>query len=773
MLSTTASINIDLQRPSIIVIHAKQFDALSRFAEIHLFSCGEPWSIDKSNNYKKEYAYAVQYRKPDGTKGLYDKLPDGETDAVTESLAPSGETVLRVRFAPQMFTVAGNVKCSVAIMQTGDGAKLQTCSFDVLVAASEVSGDESKDYYKMVTLEGLQNQIGDLDGLATDAKSDLVAAINEVLNTIGGGLNAVHYSADSGKSEAEKSQARNNIDAQERLTAGHGISIDGNVISAPGGGGLHAVTGLDIDGAMLENYFDAESANVTRGKYLDDSGVEASNASFLYYSLPKCVRGRTYRTGTSYIYSVFAEDSAGTRTPCIYERGSGKRTFTVPEAEADGERIVKVYISLTAVNFDATSDKSVIDITERSYQDVEVPWLIAKSAKNVVQEAGNGTDVVISQKVTTELLAEKVYNSDILDRLNIGAEPGNFFVDYTGHDPNPIQYEKYIDANGNIVSFSDYLIFPITLYGGKTYTWNTTLVYGNKFVLYDSDGTVKIADIANGRFTAPTDSKKKIVTVYASIPQNSYNSLRDRLKCELTEESRYSGEKSYVPWIKTGNQWAGKNYLVIGDSVSAGTAPTGLDYSVVTETFSKIAADNLSMHLKNTAVQGRTVRTTLKTAQTGQSVMQDAIDAGFNPDLITILLGFNDYAAISRGEMTLGSDEDVYTTPETCSYYAGLREIVKICQKTWKEATIIILTSNKCVKYHRKGHEVQTIKEIEAVKKEIAENYGVLFFDWTNICGFNTEDENIVSYFRLDDIHPNREAHRVLGNRLTGFISSV
>lgn len=723
MLSTTASINIDLQRPSIIVIHAKQFDALSRFAEIHLFSCGEPWSI---NDNKKEYAYAVQYRKPDGTKGLYDKLPDGETDAVTESLAPSGETVLLVRFAPQMFTVAGNVKCSVAIMNTGDGTKLQTCSFDVLVAASEVSGDESKDYYKMVTLEGLQNQIGDLDGLATDAKSDLVAAINEVL----------------------------------KLTAGRG-------------GGLHAVTGLDIDGAMLENYFDAESANVTRGKYLDASGVEASNASFLYYSLPKCVRGRTYRTGTSYIYSVIAEDSAGTRTPCIYESGSGKRTFTVPEAEADGERIVKVYISLTAVNFDATSDKSVIDITERSYQDVEVPWLIAKSAKNVVQEAGNGTDVVISQKVTTELLAEKVYNSDILDRLNIGAEPGNFFVDYTGHDPNPIQYEKYIDANGNIVSSSDYLIFPITLYGGKTYTWNTTLVYGNKFVLYDSDGTVKIADIANGRFTAPTDSKKKIVTVYASIHKNSYNIWRDSLKCELVEESRYSGEKSYVPWIKTGNQWAGKNYLVIGDSVSAGTAPTGLDYSVVTETFSKIAADNLSMHLKNTAVQGRTVRTTLKTAQTGQSVMQDAIDAGFNPDLITILLGFNDYAAISRGEMTLGSDEDVYTTPETCSYYAGLREIVKICQKTWKEATIIILTSNKCVKYHRKGHEVQTIKEIEAVKKEIAENYGVLFFDWTNICGFNTEDENIVSYFRLDDIHPNREAHRVLGNRLTGFISSV
>ncbi len=175
MLSTTASINIDLQRPSIIVIHAKQFDALSRYAEIHLFSSGEPWGIELS-----KYAYAVQYRKPDGTKGLYDKLPDGETDAVSASLGSSGETVLIVRFAPQMFTVAGNVKCSVAIMQTGDGIKLQTFSFDVLVAASEVSGDESKDYYKMTTLEGLQNQIGDLDNLTTTKRESLVVAINEV-----------------------------------------------------------------------------------------------------------------------------------------------------------------------------------------------------------------------------------------------------------------------------------------------------------------------------------------------------------------------------------------------------------------------------------------------------------------------------------------------------------------------------------------------------------------------------------------------------------------
>lgn len=178
MLSTTASINIDLQRPSIIVIHAKQFDALSRFAEIHLFSSGEPWAVEGS------ITYAVQYHKPDGTKGLYDKLPDGETDAVSASTDASGVTVLHVRFAPQMFAVAGKVKCSIAMMQS-DGTKLQTFSFVILVDPSEVSGDESKDYYKMATLEGLQNDIGDLSNLSTAAKDNLVAAINEVLGKFG------------------------------------------------------------------------------------------------------------------------------------------------------------------------------------------------------------------------------------------------------------------------------------------------------------------------------------------------------------------------------------------------------------------------------------------------------------------------------------------------------------------------------------------------------------------------------------------------------------
>lgn len=174
--TTTAVITVDLMRPTINTIHVKQFDALSRFADIKIVSGGQPWSAGTS------ITYVVQYSKPDGTKGMYDKLPDGST-AVTSETDDTGSTVLHVRFAPQMFTVHGNVRCSVAMIKT-DGLKLQTFSFCICVEESDVNGDTSKDYYKMTTIDILMESIGDLSNLRTAAKENIVAAINEVLGGV-------------------------------------------------------------------------------------------------------------------------------------------------------------------------------------------------------------------------------------------------------------------------------------------------------------------------------------------------------------------------------------------------------------------------------------------------------------------------------------------------------------------------------------------------------------------------------------------------------------
>lgn len=151
-IATTVTITVDLQRPEINTIHAKQFDSLSRYADIKLLSDGQPWAAESS------ITYIIQYAKPDGTKGMYDKLPDGITDAVTAETDASGCTVLRARFAPQMLTVAGRVRFSIAMMKT-DGTKLQTFSAILDVEPSEVNSYTSKDYYKITSLDELLEEV--------------------------------------------------------------------------------------------------------------------------------------------------------------------------------------------------------------------------------------------------------------------------------------------------------------------------------------------------------------------------------------------------------------------------------------------------------------------------------------------------------------------------------------------------------------------------------------------------------------------------------------
>lgn len=151
-IATTVTITVDLQHPEINTIHAKQFDALSRYADIKLLSGGQPWAAESS------ITYVIQYAKPDGTKGMYDKLPDGTTDAVTAETDTSGCTVLRARFAPQMLTVAGRVRFSIAMMKT-DGTKLQTFSAILDVEPSEVNSYTSKDYYKITSLDELLEEV--------------------------------------------------------------------------------------------------------------------------------------------------------------------------------------------------------------------------------------------------------------------------------------------------------------------------------------------------------------------------------------------------------------------------------------------------------------------------------------------------------------------------------------------------------------------------------------------------------------------------------------
>lgn len=164
----THKIKIELLRPGISpTVSVMQADENSRVLEITLNANGSAWEIPDG------VSFSIAYKKPDGTKGLYDTLPNG-----SNAFTVAGNTV-SVVIAPQMLTVPGTVTASVVI---SDGEH-RVNTFPIIVNVIQnpaVGAVESEDYY-------YSSVIGNLEDLKTENKSSLVAAVNEIFSTGGSG----------------------------------------------------------------------------------------------------------------------------------------------------------------------------------------------------------------------------------------------------------------------------------------------------------------------------------------------------------------------------------------------------------------------------------------------------------------------------------------------------------------------------------------------------------------------------------------------------------
>lgn len=176
-MKITHKIEMDLRNNHTIFsqIHAVQSDSNTRAVEINLFEGGVPWPVPDG------VTIGLSYRKPDGTKGLYDSLPDG-TKAVTVK-----NNTVTVVLAPQVLTAAGDVKA--AILMNDDALnQLASFPFTIEVEANPGAGAVvSNNYYYYTNLDSINRAIGDLANLETTDKSSLVAAINEAARTGGSG----------------------------------------------------------------------------------------------------------------------------------------------------------------------------------------------------------------------------------------------------------------------------------------------------------------------------------------------------------------------------------------------------------------------------------------------------------------------------------------------------------------------------------------------------------------------------------------------------------
>ena len=133
----THKLNMDLVRRGITeVINAVQTDTYCRKVEITVTAGGV------AVEFPEDVTVRGSYRKADGTRGIYDTMPDGQTAA--GSVAGN---VVTLSLAPQLLTAAGVAELAVQLIS---GEKLlNVFPVAVDVAALPGFGGKSENYYSI------------------------------------------------------------------------------------------------------------------------------------------------------------------------------------------------------------------------------------------------------------------------------------------------------------------------------------------------------------------------------------------------------------------------------------------------------------------------------------------------------------------------------------------------------------------------------------------------------------------------------------------------
>lgn len=206
-------------------LHMVQGDANSRTIVATLWDGAQLYSIPAGA------AIMVRFRKPDGTGGLYDATESGSKVSYVGS-------IVTAPVATQMLAVAGDVFAEIDIFGSSSGAeaeRLATFRFVVEVAPCVLPDAKiiSSDYYNILAskvaeaIAAAERAEQAQSAAAASAEAAATSAANAATSVEG----AVKYNTPQTLTDAQKQQARDNINAPAPYTAGENISISGSVIA--------------------------------------------------------------------------------------------------------------------------------------------------------------------------------------------------------------------------------------------------------------------------------------------------------------------------------------------------------------------------------------------------------------------------------------------------------------------------------------------------------------------------------------------------------------
>ena len=288
-LETIAALRVDLLDPGAPqIIHAVQDDSNSRKIAFNIYAGGAQWAVPDGT------LVTVRYKKPDGTAGFYDTLPDGSTPAATID-----GNVVTVALVPQAFTVRGNVPVQIKLYNSA-GASIATFAVVMHVSANVVSDAEivSSDYYSVLTkqiadvlaaAEGIEGNVTAAQEAARQAASSAsaaagaaTAAAGSASTTSAAAKQAQTSATNAGQSEANAASSAS--DAEDAKTAAE---------TAAGNASDDATAAKNAKTAAETAATNAENA-AERAEALVYSGAGAHNSVYRGKNLGSSVTAEQY-----------------------------------------------------------------------------------------------------------------------------------------------------------------------------------------------------------------------------------------------------------------------------------------------------------------------------------------------------------------------------------------------------------------------------------------------------------------------------------------------
>lgn len=407
----THKIKIELLRLGISpTVSVMQADENSRVLEITLNANGSAWEIPDG------VSFSIAYKKPDGTKGLYDTLPNG-----SNAFTVAGNTV-SVVIAPQMLTVPGTVTASVVI---SDGEH-RVNTFPIIVNVIQnpaVGAVESEDYY-------YSSVIGNLEDLKTENKSSLVAAINEIFSTGGSG-------SDSGQ----------NVELDTTLTQS-GKAADAKAVG-------DALDDLEEKIPSIEGL--AKSEDIPK---VPNWAMQASKPT--YTASEVGALPNTYTPPNQTAEQVGA-DPKGTAASAVSQHNTADESHgdIRLELKAINDRLTAFFDSdnqtldeLSEIVAYITSNKSLIDAITTSK--VSVADIINNLTTNVANKPLSAAQGVALKGLIDGLTSGKLDASALSTAINTALAQANASGEFNGTSVTVKSVsESTADGGSNVVTFSD------------------------------------------------------------------------------------------------------------------------------------------------------------------------------------------------------------------------------------------------------------------------------------------------------------------------------